>query len=282
MQRKGPIGLTPPRIEAQTARVPFAPEEPLARDALGYAAAPVAVRDDLVEAQRALLDHLRRPGSWFTGAERIAIAAESRGAGTCRLCRDRKAALSPEAVRGEHDRASLGVSLAPGVVDVAHRVRTDSGRLSRAWFEHTTAPGSGPAIGAYVEAVGVVALLAGVDFFCRALGVPPPALPSPLPGSPSRYTPRGLRSDVAWVPILAPEDAAGPEAELYDRDAPLIPLIARALSAVPDHVRVLQEVQRTHYLPLRALRDPKLGRAIDRMQIELVAARVSAVNECFY
>ena len=37
-----------------------------------------------------------------------------------------------------------------------------------------------------------------------------------------------------------------------------------------------------HYLSIGGLMDPTLRRSIDRMQIELVAARVSAMNECFY
>ena len=247
--------------------------------AIEYAGADVAVRADLRDSHRAVLDALRRPGNWFTGAERIAIAAESRHAPGCALCVARKSALSPEQPRGEHERTPAGSGLPAAVVEVAHRVRTDSGRLTRAWFERTLA--SGLAEGPYVEAVGVVTLLAGLDYFCRALGVPLLPLPAPLPGEPSHQRPAGLRSGIAWVALLAPEDATGPEADLYET-APLIPNIARALSSVPDHVRLLQRATRSHYLPLADLGNPMKGRAIDRMQIELVAARVSAINECFY
>jgi hypothetical protein len=247
--------------------------------AVEYPGAGVAVRDDLRDAHRALLEALRQPGAWFTGAQRVAIAAESRHAPACALCRARKQALSPEQPRGEHERTEAGAGLSAAVVEVAHRVRTDSGRLSRAWFERTIA--SGLAEGPYAEVVGIVALLAGIDSFCRALGVPPLPLPAPLPGEPSHHRPAGLRSGIAWLPLLAPEDASGPEADLYD-EAPLIPNIARALSSVPDHVRTLQRITRSHYLPLADLGNPTKGRAIDRMQIELVAARVSAINECFY
>ncbi len=247
--------------------------------AVEYAGAGVAVRGDLRDAHRTLLDALRRPGAWFTGAERVAIADESRRAPSCALCVARKAALSPEQARGEHERTPAGAALPAAAVEVAHRVRTDAGRLTRTWFERTIA--SGIAAGPYVEVVGIAALLAGLDYFCRALGVPPLPLPAPLPGAPSRHRPAGLRSGIAWVPLLAPEDARGPEADLYDAAA-VIPNIARALSSVPDHVRLLQQATRSHYLPLSDLGNPLKGRAIDRMQIELVAARVSAINECFY
>ena len=71
------------------------------------------------------------------------------------------------------------------------------------------------------------------------------------------------------------------EADLYE-SAPLQPNIMRALSLVPDHVRMLQSESRSHYVPLPVLSDMSVGRDLDRMQIELVAARVSALNECFY
>jgi hypothetical protein len=81
--------------------------------------------------------------------------------------------------------------------------------------------------------------------------------------------------------MLAPEDASGPEADLYGGLA-FVPNIARALSQVPDHARLLQTETRSHYVSLEDLANPKVGRDLDRLQIELVAARVSALNECFY
>jgi hypothetical protein len=244
-------------------------------DAPDYDAAGVPVRQDLRETHREMLDHLRRPGCWFTGAERLAIAAESRGAADCPLCRERKAALSPEHVQGEHVRVS---DLPETLVELAHRIRGDSQRLSRGWFDRIRADGieEGP----YVEAVGVVTFTAGLDFFCRALGVSVFPLPEALPGEPSGHRPDKLRSGVAWVAMLAPEDATGSESDLYESE--FVPHIARALSQVPDHVRVLQRETASHYVHLRDLQNPTVGRDLDRLQIELVAARVSALNECFY
>ncbi|MBW2373442.1 MAG: hypothetical protein JRF70_13000, partial [Deltaproteobacteria bacterium] len=57
--------------------------------ALDYSTAPVPVREDIRDSQQRVWKHLASPGSWFTGAERLAIAAESRNAPECRLCRDR-------------------------------------------------------------------------------------------------------------------------------------------------------------------------------------------------
>jgi hypothetical protein len=241
-----------------------------------YADAGVPVRQDLQDTHGALLEYLRGPGCWFTGAERLAIAAESRAAEKCVLCAERKAALSPEHTSGKHTRVS---ELPDVLVEIAHRLRVDSGRLSRDWFDRQLA--SGTTDGHYVEAVGIVAMVAGLDAFCAAAGIPRFTLGEPLPGEPARYRPANVKEGIAWVPILAPEDAVGPEHDLYP-EAPMIPNIVRALSLVPDHARMLQLENHSHYIPLPDMTNPTIGRDLDRLQIELVAARVSALNECFY
>jgi len=234
------------------------------------------VREEIRAAHRDLWKHIAAPGTWWTGAERVAIATEARQADSCDLCAARKAALSPAAVRGEHQTAS---TLRANVVDVIHRVRTDPARLSPAWFESVTA--NGLASGAYVEMIGIVTMLTGIDYVARALGVPQFPLPEPQAGEPSRYTPPSTKSGIAWVPMIAPEDASGPEADLYPRGA-IIPNIIRALSSVPAEVRMLLAMASAHYLSLEQLPDPTARRALDRMQMELIAARVSALNQCFY
>ena len=62
----------------------------------------LALLDSTVPAHRATLDHIRRPGCWFTGEERLAIAREGRLALTCPRCAERNAALSPEQGKGAH------------------------------------------------------------------------------------------------------------------------------------------------------------------------------------
>jgi alkylhydroperoxidase family enzyme len=245
-------------------------------DAVDYPTAEVPVRADLKAAHREILEHVRSPGTWWDGAQRVALVSEARQALACRLCTDRKAALSPASVRGTHDTLS---ALPANVVEVVHRIRTDPARLSRAWFDGIMASGLSDA--EYVEIVGVVALTAGVDYFARSLGVTPLPLPAPLPGAPTRRRPASARGGTAWVPMIAPEDATGSEADLYG-DAPVVPNIVRALSLVPDEVRALWRSSNAHYLPVAQIPDPSARRALDRMQMELVAARVSALNQCFY
>ncbi|MBI4514700.1 MAG: hypothetical protein HY699_02650 [Deltaproteobacteria bacterium] len=71
--------------------------------AFDYTGADIPVRTDLRDAHRFIWEHLRSPGTWWTGRQRVAIAAESRNATACTLCHERKAALSPNAVSGSHD-----------------------------------------------------------------------------------------------------------------------------------------------------------------------------------
>jgi hypothetical protein len=237
----------------------------------------IPVRQDLQQCHAFLLRHVTSPGTWWSGAERRAIAQETRLAPGCPLCLARKAALSPTAVSGEHDSTGL---LPAGVVDVIHRIRSDPARLSRDWFDRVV-----PEVIAdthYVELVGVVTMMAGMDNFARALGVPPFELPQPAEGQPSRHRPASAKSGTAWVPMIDVADAAGAEADMYPA-TPFVPNIIRALSLVPDEVRALRRSSDAHYLPVGEIGNPMARRrTIDRLQMELVAARVSALNQCFY
>src|SRR5581483_1916099 len=240
-----------------------------------YTGADVPIRSDLVATHRFLLDHIRSPGTWWTGTERVAIAAASRAAASCRLCRDRQGAVSPNAVRGRHDGTH---ELPEDVVDVVHRIRSDPARLSREWFDGVIAGGLD--VGRYVELVGVTTMTAGMDYFARAIGIAPLPLPEPRGGEPSRQRPAAAKLEGAWVPMIAPENARGAEADLYGDG--FVPNIMRALSLVPDEVRALQRSTNAHYVPVAQIPDPTARRALDRAQMELLAARVSALNECFY
>jgi len=247
--------------------------------AISYAVAPVAVRDDLATAHSQAWAALAAPGTWWTGAERIAIAAETRAARDCKLCLARKQALSPGAVAGTHDRCT---TLPEGLVDVAHRIASDPARLSRRWCEDVTANGISDAH--YVEALAVIVRTVSIDSFCRGIGLTRHALPEAQPGEPSRQRPAGAKRGEAWVPLVSAADATGPEADLYG-GARRAPNVVRALSLVPDEVRLLRALTPSHYVPFERVPDPSFtppGRALSRAQMELIAARVSALNECFY
>ncbi len=244
--------------------------------ALSYSAAPIPVRNDFAAAHTRFWKRLAAPGTWWTGAERVAIAAEVRHARHCALCQARQAALTPAAVAGHHDQ--LG-ALPDAAVEVIHRIVTDPGRLSRQWFTEVMV--AGLSAEQYVEIIGTLVALVSIDSFCRGIGVPLHPLPAPQPGAPSQYRPLGAIQEEAWVPMIPVERATGAEADLYGGQA--VGNVIRALSLVPDEVRTLHDLSAAHYLPMGQVRDPSAATgALNRMQMELIAGRVSALRQCFY
>jgi alkylhydroperoxidase family enzyme len=243
-----------------------------------YTNAPYPVRPDLALAYRAYWEKLSAPGSWWTGAERVAIADEARRASSCALCAERKAALSPFSVDGEHDH---GGQLPDAAVDAVHRLVSDASRLSKSWLEKLQASGLSDA--QYVELLGVVVAVISIDSFHTALGFELEPLPTPQPGDPSRYRPASARPGDAWVAWIPADQATGAEADLYGGSK--APNVAAAMSLVPDAVRAMKSLSAVQYTEMAKVADPTAGAsaiALDRRQVELVAGRVSALNECFY
>src|SRR5271166_5503354 len=131
-----------------------------------YASTPFPIRDDLTAAHARAWARIARPGTWWDGAARVAIAAETRLAPSCALCRRRKEALSPLAIEGTHDSHS---QLPEIVVEVVHRLRTDPGRLGERWYRGIVAHGLTEE--QYVEIVSVVAHTVAIDTMARGLGL---------------------------------------------------------------------------------------------------------------
>lgn len=243
-----------------------------------YSASPDPIRVDLAEAHRAAWAHIAKPGAWLNGAERVAIAAETRRARECALCAKRKAALSPFADSTPHEaRPPLSAAL----VDAIHRVTTDASRLTRKWYEGLASQGVTDE--RYVEALGVSVLAISVDAFHRALGLPLEPLPPAERGDPTRVRPEGLARGAAWVPMIDPERVGPAERDLFFKRGPLRAAnVVRALTLVPNEARAWRELAAAQYLSLERMVRLDTGRAIDRAQMELLAGRVSALNGCFY
>lgn len=245
-----------------------------------YSDAPYPIRGDIAQAHREAWRRIAAPGNWWTGAERIAICEETRRADSCAFCAERKAALSPYSVSGSHSGA--GNDLPDAAVDAVHRLMTDPARLSREWVDELA--GGGVSDAHYAELLGLVVAMASIDGFHRALGIPLEALPQHEPGEPSRYRPAGAKASSGWLPtISARASRNSDEADLYD-GLPMAPNVIAAMSLVPDSVRLLKLLAAAHYLKEMEVGNPSTngGRALSRPQIELVGARVSALNECFY
>ena len=247
--------------------------------AIDYRNTGIAVRADIIASQSRAWQSLGAPGTWWTGAERVAIAQEVRAARRCAWCAERKAALSPYAVSGTHGAAT---DLPPAIVDAVHRVVTDPGRLSRRWADEVIAAGTSDA--RLVELVGVVCTVMLVDGFARAIGADLPPLPAPVAGDPSRERPPEAVDEGYFVPTIPYAVGQRPELGLYE-PAPFMPNVGRGLSLVPDAVRSARDLMLAHYMKYEQVAsgwEPPPDRPITRSQMELVASRTSAKNDCFY
>lgn len=208
-------------------------------------------------------------GQWWTGTERVAIAAEARRARACSTCDERKASLSPG--RGTNGHEPTGV-LNDVVVDTVHRITTDPGRLSRSWFDGVLA--SGLPAGAYVEAVGVISTVTVADTIAAGLAATPARLPDARPGEPDRLAPEAAEPGGAWVPILPPSAWTNEFAALAQAASDPMANIMLALSSVQsEHATLIRLMMRTYRHP-----EPELTKA----QVEVIASTVSAFNDCFY
>lgn len=206
-------------------------------------------------------------GSFLDGATRRAIVEEARAARECGLCARRVDALSAASEDGAHDAVT---ELGSGLVELAHKVVTDSGRLSQAWFEGVIS--SGVTREEYVEAAGLIGSSTIADTFAVALTGEAAVLGASEGGEPSGVSNTELVDVGAYVGLM---DHEHPHPKFAGRAAPNI---CRALAMVPSAVDEFWDLFMPHYQPM-AEAD---GHEVRRSQIEFVAARTSALNECFY
>ncbi|MFT5134484.1 MAG: hypothetical protein ACI9SC_002963 [Gammaproteobacteria bacterium] len=245
---------------------------------IDYSDSQYPIRADFAEGHNRYWKRLAAPGSWLTGAERIAVAKELRHARSCKLCGERKAALSPYQVDGAHDAAS---DLSDTIVEVIHRIITDPARLTKTWFDGIMQQGL--SVEKYIEVLGTMVCVLSIDEFCRGMDLPLNELPEPEPGEPDHYRPANIveNGDGAWVPILQNVVDSGPESDLWENRTGYV---IRALSLVPNEVRYMLDLLQVHYLDNKQIWNVSHSPrgTLSRIQLEVVAARVSALNGCFY
>jgi hypothetical protein len=245
---------------------------------IDYSDAQYPIRSNFAESHARYWKKLAAPGTWFGGAQRIAIAKEVRLAQSCSLCKQRKAALSPYQVDGSHERTG---ELSDTIVEVIHRIVTDSARVTKTWYDGIIQQGLTPE--EYIEILGTLVDVFSIDEFCRALDIPLNALPEAEAGEPSKYRPKNIveDGDGSWVPILPNIVDDGPESDLWDGRTGYV---IRALSLVPNEVRQMLDLLHVHYIDNRQIWNVKDAprETLTRGQMEVVAARVSAFSGCFY
>ncbi|MGH9134513.1 MAG: alkylhydroperoxidase-related (seleno)protein [Ilumatobacteraceae bacterium] len=218
-------------------------------------------RDGIAGLHAEVLAALAAPGDWWDGESRRAAMEEARSAATCELCASRRGVLSPEAIDASHDASG---ALSGPAVEVIHRVVNDSGRLTRRWAD-TQIAALGDAV--YAELVAVTAMVVAVDVGARSIGAPAPALHVAVGGDPARERPDGLGDVGAWIPMSEQKVLAN---------------VSRALSLVPRTNVAWRALVNESYSRGPQMLALTWERALTRPQVELVAARVSQLNECFY
>ena len=218
---------------------------------------PVPVRDDMATALRRSWADIGRPGTWWTGPERVAIAALARA--------ERVQRTEPPWSR-DHSQP-LPAPLPEKAVEAARKIGADPTHLDRDWAEGVIAElGDAP----YVELASVVVATVAADAFCEAMGIEHEPLPEPEGGEPTRERPDGMGDIGAWVPVQVVD---------WNRAN-----VARALSLVPEGVRTFFRMVVAMYSGTGTDFNEMVWnhRPLARPQVELIAARVSALNECFY
>lgn len=244
-------------------------------DEIDYSNAKYPVRADFAAGHSRYWKRLAAPGNWLTGAQRVDVAKEVRQAKNCELCATRKASLSPN-VKGVHDTAT---GLSDAIVEVVHRVVTDPNRLTKTWFDGILEQGLKPE--EYIEVLGILVHVLLIDEFCRGIGEPLNKLPEPVAGEPSHYLPDNTIDIGAWMRMLPDSIKSGPDTDL---DGKFFGNVIRALSLVPDDVRTLIDLLDVHYLENADIVDMEkvFDGPLNRIEMEVVATRVSSYNDCFY
>ncbi len=152
-------------------------------------------------------------------------------------------------------------SLPSMAIEAAETVGARPASVRRPWVEATA-----DAVGynRYVEIVGIASRVAAVDTFHLGVGAGLEPLPEPEPGEPSQTDEPLARPGAGWVPMVGGAS------------------ITQALSLVDAESVAQEDMHGPLYLTYEGMAEFDYVAGLSRAQMELVAARTSAINECFY
>lgn len=186
---------------------------------------------------------LGRPGTWWTGEQRVAIASTARA--------NRRGLTIPETetINDTTRRAAALVATKPWAIDQATVSDLND---------------SGLGLLAYVELVGIIARATAIDTASIGLGADLAPLPHPEPGPPSHATVPGSKQRAAWVPMVGGAGAT------------------TALSAIAAEDKAQEELHGALYLSYSEMGDMAITKGLTRPQMELVATRTSIHNDCYF
>lgn len=239
-----------------------------------YSDSRFPVSDAMADVHTRQFEQIVAPGTWYTGAQRRAIAVTARSAGI-------EAGLLEPSPDSPDSSSGSDVDLPETARRVAATIAVSVLELTRDFHDEAIAEGLRDV--EYVEITGVVSRLVDLDVFARGIGSAPRPLPAPEIGAPSRQRPDTAVVEHAWVATVPNGPAGGAVGEALYHGHPM-PYIVRALSLVPEELRAHVELEVAHYTRLDKLFDYEYQHhdGLTRPQAELVAGRVSALNDCFY
>ena len=181
-------------------------------------------------------------GTWWTSTERVAIANVAR-----------------ETHAG---RKSTAGSLTAVAAEVTGKIATAAHTIDQQYVRDCHDRGLAPL--PMVELLAVAAKVTAIDTWRRGIGEAPLPLPEPSGGKPSGSTVRGAKLDHGWLPTVG------------RASAPV------CFSAVAAEHESLHQLHGALYLSMDEMRDNNIVKDLHRTQLELLAARTSYKNDCFY
>mgnify|MGYP001162537682 CR=1 FL=1 len=210
------------------------------------------VRNEIINAHRESWKAISKAGSFWSGEDRVNIAQQARSA---RLQRRELA----------FNRSHPACSLPNEALEVTHTIAADAHKIDKAWAKNQIAKlGSG----AYIEIASIVVTVSAIDAFSEALGRDHEDFPAPQPGKPSGDQNPNVADIGAFVPMMEPWKG---------------PNVARAFSLVPAANQLFfSNVQQMYASHGGGFSEMVWKGPLTRPQAELLAARVSSANECFY
>ena len=217
------------------------------------------IPDALLDAFNACWERMAEPGEWWTGKERIAILEEVR--------KDRDEG-HPKVRSSLADLSNTpSPVISPLTSEIVRMVTSNAAEIDDKWAKEAI---SLIGEGKYSELVSLVVNIVPIDIFCLLLGRPVVSLPVPKGGKPAGKIPEGLSDGGAFVRWKT-ENWVGPN-------------VARALSFVPKDNEIRMKLVGSMYAGsekfISMVWDE--NEPLDRAQVEIIAARTSSINECFY
>lgn len=236
-----------------------------------YSDSSFAIRADLAAVHSTTMESFSVPGTWFDAKERREIVALSR----------RARAERGYEIQGYTDEVQ-DVDLPAGALKLIKMVSCEAEKIDKNFYLELVS--NGLHAEQYVEIVGLVARAVSVDTFCRSLGLSIRLLADARDGVPSKQLPDTATIDHAWVPIIPAGPKGGAPAQALYGETEFVANIFSALSLVPDEASSVMQLGQTQYVEARDFQNFKFFRDenFSRAQLELVAARISALNNCFY